>query len=74
MQYEVKRVDETLDEIVYRNYGSIFGYIELVLRANTFLYTQGIYLKQGLVIELPEVKKEAQSVKKEAQSRVVLWN
>ncbi len=67
MQYKVKRDNETLDEIVYRNYGSSFGYLELVLQANTFLYMQGIYLKQGLVIELPEIKKEP-------QDRVRLWN
>jgi phage tail protein X len=67
MQYIVKRIDETLDEIVYRNYGSSFSYVELVLQTNIFLYEQGIYLKQGLVIELPEVKKEA-------QGRVTLWS
>ncbi len=67
MKYVVKRANETLDEIVYRNYGSSFGYVELVLQTNIFLYEQGIYLKQGLVIELPEVKKEA-------QGRVTLWS
>ena len=67
MKYTVKRDNEILDEIVYRNYGSSFGYLELVLSANTFLYTENIYLKQGLIIELPEVKKEA-------QSRVSLWD
>ncbi|MDR2008102.1 MAG: tail protein X [Alphaproteobacteria bacterium] len=67
MKYIVKRKDETLDEIVSKNYGSSFGYLELVLKANPFLYTQGVYLKVGLAIELPELKKEA-------QSRIALWN
>lgn len=67
MQYTVKRDNEILDEIVYKHYGSSFGYLELVLNANTFLYMQNVYLKQGLVIELPEIKKEA-------QSRSTLWN
>lgn len=67
MQYTVKRDNETLDEVVYKNYGSSFGYLELVLNTNTFLFTQGIYLKQGLTIELPEIKKEA-------QSRATLWS
>lgn len=64
MQYTVKRDNETLDEIVYKNYGSSFGYLELVLSANIFLYTQGIYLKQGLIVELSEIKKEAKSIEK----------
>lgn len=67
MKYIVKRDNEVLDEVVYKNYGSSFGYLELVLQTNMFLYTQGFYLKQGLVIELPEVKKEA-------QGRVTLWS
>lgn len=67
MKYIVKRDNEVLDEVVYKNYGSSFGYLELVLQTNMFLYTQGVYLKQGLVIELPEVKKEA-------QGRVTLWS
>lgn len=66
MKYKVSRDDELLDEIVYRNYGSSYGYLELVLQANTFLYMEGVYLEEGLVIELPEVKKET-------QSRSTLW-
>ncbi len=67
MKYIVKRSNETLDEIVYKNYGSSFGYLEQVLKANSFLYTQGYYIKKGLEIELPEIKKER-------QSRLTLWN
>lgn len=67
MKYVVVRNDETLDEIVFKNYGSSVGYLELVLQANTFLYTQDVYLQIGLTIELPEIKKEP-------QNRAKLWD
>jgi phage tail protein X len=67
MLYIVQRENETLDEIVYTAYGSSFGYLELVLNANTFLYNQDIYLTQGLIIDLPDVRKDS-------QTRVSLWS
>jgi phage tail protein X len=67
MQYTVKRNDETLDAIVYKQYGSSFAYLELVLAANQFLYEEECFLKVGLSIELPQIIVEP-------KSRVTLWN
>lgn len=66
MEYKVIRDNETVDQIVYRFYGSSYGYLELVLKNNVFLYKEGIYLTKGLVITLPEEQKEA-------KARVTLW-
>lgn len=64
MKYIVKRNDELLDEVVYNYYGESFGFLEQVLLANTFLYTQGVYLKEGSIINLPEVEVKAQAREK----------
>lgn len=66
MKYKIIRENEPLDEIVYRFYGSSYGYLELVLKNNVFLYKEGAYLTKGLVINLPEEQKEA-------KARVTLW-
>ncbi|MFL1781410.1 Phage Tail Protein X [Candidatus Hepatincolaceae symbiont of Richtersius coronifer] len=66
MNYVVSLQNKTLDRIVYNHYGSSFGYLELVLQHNNFLYEQEIILPQGLIIYLPEVAKQP-------QERTKLW-
>lgn len=64
MNYIIERQTETLDEIVSRNYGSSFGYLEIVLKANKHLYESPIFLPFGTIIELPDVPKKANERKK----------
>lgn len=66
MKYIVKRNNETIDEIVYNHYGKVLGYLEMVLKINICLYMENIYLTQGLTLELPDIKVQA-------QNRVNLW-
>ena len=61
MQYVVKRANETLDAIVYNYYGESFGYLELVLSANIFLYEQDVFLTEGLIITLPDIELKTQN-------------
>jgi phage tail protein X len=61
MKYVVSRNNEILDAIVYNYYGESFGYLEMVLSANTFLYEQEIFLTEGLIITLPEIELKTQN-------------
>ena len=57
-----------VDEIVFKHYGSISGYLEKVLEANRHLAKYGALLPAGILVKLPEFE-ELKKDKKE----ISLW-
>lgn len=66
MKYIVKRDDEVLDLIVYNQYGSIHGNLEVVLNINKHIFDDLVFLQIGTEIELPEIDNIA-------KIRTALW-
>ena len=67
MQYTCNQND-VLDDICFSVYGTE-QMVSEVLKANPDLANQGVYLPQGLVIELPEIKTEETAVQ-----TIKLWD
>lgn len=60
---------DTLDEIVWRQYGQQSGAVEMVLEANPGLADLGSVYPAGVQIELPELSQPA-----ETTQQIRLWD
>ncbi len=59
--YKVLTESETLDSIAYKFYGYSFGALEELIKANEAVALKDLFIKQGTVLNLPQINQTEES-------------